>query len=92
VDDCGGLQGVSLAFVLHIPAGDPAQFAIDVLRQPVQGCFVTAAPGFQQTVISVERASMDSSFSLWAPKYFQTWPLLPSTSACISSRESRRSE
>ena len=49
VDDCGGLQGVALAFVLHIPAGDQAQFGIHVLRQPVQGRFVTAAPGFQQS-------------------------------------------
>ena len=48
VDDGGGLQGVVLSFVLQIPAGNQAQFGIHALRQPVQGCFVTAAPGFQQ--------------------------------------------
>jgi hypothetical protein len=48
MDDCGGLEGVALAFVLHIPAGHQAQFGIHVLRQPAQGCFVTVAPGFQQ--------------------------------------------
>ena len=64
-------------FVLHVPAGHEAQFGIDVLRQPAQGGFVTAAPGFQRFVISAERASMDSPFSPWASKNIpETWPLL----------------
>ena len=49
MDQCGGLEGVALAFILHIPAGHEAQFRIDLLRQPLQGSFVAAAPGFQQT-------------------------------------------
>ena len=48
VDQCGGLEGVALAFVLHVPASHEAQFGIDLLRQPLQGSFVAAAPGFQQ--------------------------------------------
>jgi hypothetical protein len=42
----GGLKGVALNFVFHVAAGHASQFRIDVLRQPAQGCLVTAAPGF----------------------------------------------
>ena len=48
MDQCGGLEGVALAFILHVPVGHVAEFGINVLRQLAQGCFVTAAPGFQQ--------------------------------------------
>ena len=48
MDDCGGLQGVALVFVLHIPPRHPAKFGIHVLHQLAQGCFVPASPGFQQ--------------------------------------------
>jgi hypothetical protein len=44
----GGLEGIALGFVLHVPAGHEAQFRIDVLRQPDQGAFVAAAPSLQQ--------------------------------------------
>src|ERR1039458_10535613 len=44
----GGLEGIALGFVLHVPAGHEAQFRIDALRQPDQGSFVAAAPSLQQ--------------------------------------------
>ena len=49
VDQCGGLKGVPLALVLHIPARHLAEFGIHVLRQLAEGRFVAAAPSFQQT-------------------------------------------
>ena len=48
MDQGGGLEAIALGFIFHVPAGHQAQFRIDVLRQPDQGGFVTAAPGFQQ--------------------------------------------
>ena len=48
MDQRGGLQRVRLAFVFHVPAGHAAQFRIDLLRQPIERSFVTAAPGPQQ--------------------------------------------
>jgi len=65
-------------FVLHIPAGHATQFRIDLLGQTAQGCFVTAAPGFLQIVISAERASTDSpSPGGLQKKYTKPWPHAP---------------
>ncbi len=48
MDQGGGLEAVALRFIFHVPASHQEQFGIGVLRQPDQGDFVTAAPGFQQ--------------------------------------------
>jgi hypothetical protein len=47
VDQGRGLQRLHLAFILHVPAGYPVQFVVDLVRQPIEGSPVTAAPGFQ---------------------------------------------
>jgi len=48
MDQRGCLQRGAMAFTSQISAGEEAQLGIDLLPQPRQGSFVTAAPGFQQ--------------------------------------------
>ena len=72
MDQGGGLEGVALAFVFHVPAGHQAQFGIDVLRQPPRAASSPPLQAFNRLVISAEGASMDSPFSPWDKKYTTT--------------------
>ena len=60
MDQRRGLKGIALGLIFHVAAGHEPQFRIDVLREPGQGGFVTAAPGFQE-VRDFRRACFDGS-------------------------------
>jgi hypothetical protein len=64
----GGLERVALGFVFHVAAGHETQLGINVLRQTAQGCFVTAAPGFQQ-VRDLSGACVDGLPPVGCKKY-----------------------
>jgi hypothetical protein len=63
MNQCSGLEGVSVAPTPHTPAGHEAQFRIYALGQPGKGRFIAAAPGSQQSR-DFSRGSADGQAAL----------------------------